>query len=112
MLHCISVWNLYPEKYSLTSHQETGKPINKLRMIDFVNSLQSMIARFPTEAPITFLIPSSLVLLSAVKVAKPNNPRHEIRMAITVKLKESFPIIASVRYSLPKTSSRNVYSKG
>jgi hypothetical protein len=54
MLHCISVWNIYPEKYSLTSHQEIGKPINKLRMIRFVNSLQSMIARFPTEAPSLF----------------------------------------------------------
>jgi hypothetical protein len=37
-----------------------------------------------------------LVLLSAVKVAKPNSPRHEMKMAITVKLKESFPITASV----------------
>src|SRR6187399_1043667 len=112
MLHFISVWNVYPEKYSLTKYQEIGKPINKLRMIRFVNSLQSMMARFPTEAPITFRIPNSLVLLSAVKVAKPNNPRHEIRMAITVKLKESFPITASVRYSLLKTSSRKVYSNG
>jgi hypothetical protein len=47
-----------------------------------------------------------------VKVAKPNNPRHEMKMAITVKLKESFPITASARYSLLKTSSRKVYSNG
>src|SRR5678815_2155064 len=112
MLHFTSVWNMYPEKYSLTSHKEIGKPINKLRMIMFVNSLQSMTARFTTEALITFLIPNSLVLLSAVKVAKHNSPRHEMKMAITVKLKESFPITASVRYSLLKTSSRKVYSKG
>jgi len=69
--------------------------MNKLTKTRLVKSLQSIITRFPTEAPITFRIPNSLVLLSAVKEAKPNSPKQEIRIAMTVKLKDSFPITAS-----------------
>lgn len=35
---------------------------------------------FNTDAPNTFLIPISLILFSAIYAARPNNPKHDIRI--------------------------------
>jgi len=62
--------------------------------------------RFNDDAPITLRKPSSFVLRSAVNEARQIIRGKKMRIATTVKLNESFPIIKSVRYSLSKTSLR------
>ncbi len=51
----------------------------------FKKSFESKPTMLATLAPNTFLTPISLVRCSALKVARPNKPRQEIRIAMKVK---------------------------
>jgi len=60
-----------------------------------VKSLDKSCITLNVLAPSTFLTPISLILLSAVKAAKPKRPRQEMIMAITAKYLDNLAILSS-----------------
>jgi hypothetical protein len=64
------------------------------------------------DAPRTFLIPISFVLLSAVNDVNPNNPRQARNMAMAVKDVKLLLNRISVLYRVSIVSSRKAYSNG
>ena len=80
------------------SHHETGKAISNEINTSFKKSLDNMVVMFATDAPITFLTPISFLLFCAVKAARPNKPRHEIRMAKPAKYFYKAATLVSVSY--------------
>ena len=67
------------------THQAIGEAMTIEMATSFRKSFESSDTIPVTLAPSTFLTPISFVRCSALNVAKPNKPRQEIRMAITVK---------------------------
>ena len=78
------------------AHQAIGDAIRLERMTSFKKSFDNNPANSPPEAPKTFRMPISFVLLSAVYAARPNNPRHDMNMASRAKIAASFSISVSV----------------
>src|ERR1700722_13659238 len=66
------------------THQAMGTPTRKETQINCRKSTDNSLTIELTDAPITFLIPISLVRCSALKAARPKRPRQEIMIAITV----------------------------
>ncbi len=75
-----------------------------------IKSLVNIVHNVKTEAPITFLIPTSLLRCSATNEARPRIPRHEIAAARIVKNPTSFPTSSSLANFLLKSSSTKLYS--
>src|SRR5689334_20115387 len=67
------------------THHATGEAMSTEITTSFRNSFESSATMPPTLAPRTLRTPISLVRCSALNVARPNKPRHDMRMAITVK---------------------------
>ena len=72
-----------------------GEAMTIAMSTSFRNSLDNNVTILEMLAPSTFLTPISLVRCSALKVARPNNPKQEIRIAIMVK----YPTMADRRFS-------------
>src|SRR5882672_9577067 len=68
--------------HSLIKYHAIGEAIRKAIRISFRKSTERIEMILGTEAPITFLIPISLVRLTAASAVSPNNPRHARRMEI------------------------------
>ena len=81
-----------------------------MKLLQAVKNLLKTNLQCHLRAPNTFLIPISFVLLSAVYAAKPNNPRHEIRIASTAKMPASLPINVSVLNNWLNCSSTKLNS--
>src|SRR6188768_3153630 len=76
------------------------------------NSFDKILQRLNMEAPNTFRIPISLDRCPAIKVARPNKPRQEIKTAKKAKKPASLPICSSAENLRPYASSVNWYSNG
>ena len=61
-----------------------------------IKSFASSCTMLVTVAPRTFLIPISFVFTWAVYAARPNKPRHEIKIATIAKILNSLPVRCSV----------------
>ena len=77
------------------TNQAIGEATKIETAISFKKSLESKLTMLVTLAPSTFLTPISLKRCSALNVARPNKPRHEMKMAMIVK----YPTIADKRFS-------------
>ena len=66
-------------------YQASGEAIRIEIPTSFRKSLDNNVMMPDTLDPNTFLMPISFVLCSALNIASPNKPRHEIKIAITVK---------------------------
>ena len=64
------------------------------------------------EAPSTFLMPISLILFSAIYVAKPKSPRQEIKMVKPANNAAKVPVLFSESNFFAYDSSTNYISKG
>ena len=62
-------------------YQANGVAMRMATTTNIKNSLESNPTRFSTEAPSTFRIPISLVLLSATNAANANKPKQDTNMA-------------------------------
>src|SRR5882762_910749 len=91
---------------------EAGTAMTNAMTINFKKSFESKMTISSTDAPMTFRIPISFIRCSAVKVANPNSPRQEMKIATTEKAVKSLPVRCSVLYIASKLESRNWYSKG
>jgi hypothetical protein len=69
---------------SMISHAN-GEAMNNAIATSFRKSFENKITMLATLAPSTLRTPISFVRCSALNVASPNKPRHEIRMATIVK---------------------------
>src|SRR6185312_5257623 len=76
------------------------------------NSLESICHRWYTEAPNTLRTPISFLRCSATNDARPNNPRHEIKVAKIVKNVASLPSRCWSSNFLAYISSLNLKSNG
>src|SRR5690606_27276712 len=76
----------YRSNKASAAHQATGEAITKPAATRRVNSRDIKSIRFDTDAPNTFLIPTSFVRCSAVNAASPNKPSPVIQIASTVKI--------------------------
>src|SRR3569623_1202513 len=66
--------HLFATKYAI------GDAITNAITINFIKSAERFVTILFTDAPKTFRMPISLVLFSADKTDKPNNPMHEINI--------------------------------
>ena len=66
------------------THQATGDAIKMATATSLIKSFDNSVIMLVTLAPNTLRTPISLVLCSALKVASPNNPRHEMKIAMKV----------------------------
>src|SRR4029077_20952995 len=75
-------------------------------------SFDNIAAMRITEAPITFLMPISFVLLVAANTESPNKPMHPMPSATMVKMLRITVSFLSDADNLAKSWSRKEYSKG
>ena len=67
------------------AHHAIGDAIKMAIPTNFKKSFESNATMLVTLAPNTFRTPISFMRCSALKVANPNKPKQEIKMAIAVK---------------------------
>jgi hypothetical protein len=67
------------------THQTKGNAISAARTTSFKKSFESIITTLLTDAPTTLRMPISFCLLCAVNAARPNKPKHEMRIARPAK---------------------------
>ena len=81
---------VYPKFFNHLEHSQypIGKAINAATTTIFTNSLESIFTILSTLEPKILRIPISFVLLSALNVASPKSPRHEMIIAKTAKKSE------------------------
>ena len=96
---------------SLKNHHANGNAMIDAMITSTTNSFEINVTIFPTLAPITFLIPISLVRLTTASVANPNSPMHAINMEIADAIFTMSLVRASCWYCAAMVSSRNWYSK-
>src|SRR6185436_981029 len=73
-------WYANPCNQLFIDHHATGKAMKVAMRTSFRKSFDNMTTMLCALAPTTFLIPISLILCCAAKVASPNKPRHAISM--------------------------------
>src|SRR5688500_2347566 len=94
------------------AHHVTGIAITIAITTSLMKSLEISVTMPATDEPNTFLIPISFVRCSAVKVARPNNPRHAIKIASAENKLKIFPKCESASYCFENDSSRKLYMNG
>src|SRR6185312_11281663 len=75
----------YFSSQAFRKYQARGMEIQQESMTSITKSFDSNFQRLNTVAPSTFRTPISLTRCSAMKEARPNNPRQEIKTASTAK---------------------------
>ncbi len=99
-----------PSSHAFIAIHETGNPMSIEIMISRIKSFDNITITLLTDAPKTFRIPISFVRTSALKVASPNNPRHEMIIASAAKYFDITDTRCSEIYCDWYSSSRNLYS--
>src|SRR3982751_5611266 len=74
-----------PCNHLLIKYQASGEAIKNEMTTSFKKSFDKRDIMPVVLAPRTFRIPISFVRCSTLKVVSPNNPRHEMKIAIKVK---------------------------
>lgn len=67
-----------------------GKAMHEAIKISFIKSFDNITTIPCVDAPITFRMPISLILLSTVNTTIPNNPRHDMVIARNPRNPQSF----------------------
>src|SRR3954464_14628617 len=94
------------------AHHASGDAINKAITTNFKKSFDSSVVMLVTEAPSTLRTPISLMRFSAMYVAKPNKPKHEIKMVRPANNAAKVAVRFSSLNFFAYSSSTNVYSNG
>jgi len=84
MLISIVIRKANPSSHLSIKYQATGLAITPATITRIINSLNNKFITFATDAPSTLRILISRALCRAVKAARPNRPRQEMKMAMTI----------------------------
>src|SRR5579862_1725501 len=108
------IWTRYAKfcSHLLIKYQAAGQARAKATATSTRKSVDNSLMILVTDAPTTFRIPISLVLLSTINAVRPNRPRQAMIMATLVMYRKTALKRCSDRYWFAKVSSRNEYWNG
>src|SRR5436190_24345318 len=81
-------------------------------MVSLEKSLDISITILETDAPSILRMQTSFVRCSAVNAARPNNPRHEMKIARPVKVQERLLMRLMLENLVANSSSAKRYHNG